>query len=93
VLRGPQVLAADEQFNAELTPLSTLALASQSPRLRTHSSLHDADGLPVYETDAVLIQNTASRRSGERATLRMVPFAAAGATGKNFVVWLGAAVG
>lgn len=90
VVRGPQVLAADEQFNAELMPLSALALTSQAPRLKASASLRDADGLPVYETDAVLTQNPANR---ERVTVRLVPFAAAGATGKELAVWLGMAAG
>lgn len=89
ILRGPQVLAVDEQFNADLRPLSALALTSQSPRLRPSLSLRDADGLPVYETEAVLLQNPGNRR----VTVRLVPFAAAGATGKEFAVWLGAPSG
>ena len=92
VLRGPLVLAVDEYFNPDLTPLSSLALASPQPQLRTSASLRDADGWPVYETEGVQIQN-GSFINGRRATLKLVPYASAGALGKELAVWLGAAVG
>jgi uncharacterized protein len=92
VLRGPLVFAVDEYFNPDLSPLSALALASPQPKLRPSVSLRDADGLPVYETDGVLMQN-GSFASGRRVTLRLIPFASAGALNKEFAVWLGAPVG
>lgn len=90
ILRGPQVLAVDKQFNGELDAPAAVALTSQSPRLKPSLALRDADGFPVYETDAVFTKNTDNRQRGERLTLRLVPFAAAGATGKEFAIWLGA---
>lgn len=93
VLRGPQVLALDEQYNANLKPFAALALMSQAPRLKTNVGLRDADGLPVYETEGVVRQDTRQHRAGERVTLRLTPFAAAGATGKELAVWLGMASG
>jgi DUF1680 family protein len=91
VLRGPVVLAVDEHFNPEPTPLLAIALASSQPKLRPSVSLHDADGLLVYETDGVLMQN-GSFTEGRRVTLRLVPFASAGAAGKEYAVWLNAPV-
>ena len=93
LIRGPEVLALDEQYNPDLKPFTALALTNSSPRLKTNVGLRDADGLPVYETEGVLRQDTGQRRAGERVTLRLTPFAAAGATGKELAVWLGAASG
>jgi DUF1680 family protein len=92
ILRGPMVLAADEYFNPDLTPLKDMALANPQPKLRPSVSLRDADGLPVYETEGVLMQQ-GSFTDGRRVTLKLVPFASAGALGKEFAVWLGRAVG
>jgi uncharacterized protein len=93
VLRGPQVLALDEQYNSDLKPFSALALTSQAPRLKTNVGLRDADGLPIYETEGIVKQDTGQHRAGERVTLRLMPFAAAGGTGKELAVWLGMATG
>lgn len=91
LLRGPEVLALDEQYNSELKPFSAVALTSASPRLKTNVGLRDADGLPVYETEGVMRQDNGLYRAGERVTLRLTPFASAGATGKELAVWLGMA--
>lgn len=48
----------------------------------------DADGFPTYETDAVVTRDIEKHRAGERVTLRLVPFASAGAYGHQFSVWL-----
>jgi len=48
----------------------------------------DADGLPVYEAPAVITEDTEKYKAGENITLRMVPFASAGANGNRFTVWL-----
>ncbi len=92
IMRGPVVLAVDEYFNPDLAPLSALALASPQPRLRSLVSMRDTDDLPIYETDGVLMQN-GSFTQGRRVNLRLVPFASAGALGKEFTVWLNAPVG
>ncbi len=93
VLRGPQVLALDEQYNPDLKPLAAVALTGAAPKLKTNVGLRDADGLPVYETEGIVTRDTGQHRAGERVTLRLTPFAAAGATGKELAVWLGAAAG
>ena len=93
VLRGPQVLALDEQFNPDLKPFPAVALTSAAPKLKANATLRDADGLPVYETEGIVRQDTEQHRAGERVTLRLTPFAVAGATGKELAVWLGAAAG
>ncbi len=93
VLRGPQVLALDEQYNPDLKPFAAVAFTSAAPKLKPHATLRDADGLPVFETEGVVTRDTGQRRAGERVTLRLTPFAAAGATGKELAVWLGAANG
>jgi hypothetical protein len=68
-------------------------LTSASPRLKTNVGLRDADGLPVYETEGVVRQDLEQHRAGERVTMRLTPFASAGATGKELAAWLGAAAG
>jgi len=88
VVRGPVVLAADERFNPSLSPLSAVALASQRPELRISTRMHDADGLPVYETEGVVMRDIEGRKAGERVTLRLSPFSSAGAEGTQFWVWL-----
>jgi hypothetical protein len=87
VARGPVVMAVDELYNPGLNPISAIALTNQPPQLKTSATYRDADGLPVYETDAVLAQDTEKQKAGERVTLRLVPFAAAGAHGHQFSVW------
>jgi len=88
VVRGPVVLAADERFNPSLSPLSAVALASQQPELRISTRMRDADGLPVYETEGVVMRDIEGRKAGERVTLRLSPFSSAGAEGTQFWVWL-----
>ncbi len=87
VVRGPQILAIDELYNPELNPISAITLASQQPQLKASATYRDADGLPVYETDAVLTRDTENQKAGERVTLRLVPFASVGAHGHQFSVW------
>lgn len=87
VARGPVVMAIDELYNPGLNPLSAVALTNQPPQLKISATYRDADGAPVYETDAVLAQDTEKQKAGERITLRLVPFAAAGAHGHQFSVW------
>jgi uncharacterized protein len=91
--RGPQVLAADKLYNPELDALANVALLQKQPQFRSSTTYHDADGQPVYETQAVVTQDGEKRKAGERVTLRLVPFAAAGASGKEFIVWLSPASG
>jgi hypothetical protein len=86
-------LAADEAFNPDVTPLTALAIPNPRPIVNASASLRDADGNPVYETAALLTQDSGARRRGDRVTLKLNSFAAAGATGKEFTVWLGAPVG
>jgi len=88
VARGPVVLAVDEFYNPGLIPISAIAMTSQQPQLKTSLTYRDADGFPVYETDAVIAQDTEKYRAGERVTLRLVPFASAGAHENRFSVWL-----
>jgi DUF1680 family protein len=87
VARGPVVMAIDQLYNPDLNPLSAIALMNQPPRLKISATYRDADGAPVYETEAVLTQDTEKHKAGERITLRLVPFAAAGAHGHQFSVW------
>ncbi|NOT60829.1 MAG: hypothetical protein HOP19_11470, partial [Acidobacteria bacterium] len=82
-----------DALNPGLTPLTALSLATPRPTLTPHASLQDADGNPVYETSVVLTQDTANRKRGDRVTVRLSAFAAAGATGKEYAVWLGAPLG
>ncbi|HEX9002059.1 MAG TPA: beta-L-arabinofuranosidase domain-containing protein [Blastocatellia bacterium] len=88
VVRGPQVLAVDEQYNPGLNLISAAAISIRPPQLKSSVSQRDADGGPVYETPAVLMQDTEMFKTGERITLRLVPFASAGASGREFGVWL-----
>lgn len=92
VARGPVVLAVDELYNPDV-PISAIALTSGEPQLKTSVTYRDADGFPAYETDAVATQETERRKAGERVTLRLVPFASAGAYGHQFSVWLPKAIG
>ncbi len=92
IARGPQVLAVDELYNPDL-PISGVALAHQQPQLKTSATYRDADGLPVYETEAVVTQDTEKYKAGERVTLRLTSFASAGAHGHQFLVWLPRAAG
>lgn len=97
IARGPVVLAVDELYNPGINsisgPISAIALASQQPQLKTSATYRDADGFPAYETDAVVMQDTEKYKAGERITLRLVPFASAGASGNQFSVWLSKASG
>jgi DUF1680 family protein len=88
VVRGPQVLAVDELYNPGLGTLSAIALTSRQPELKTSVTYRDPDDLPVYETEAVITQDTEKQKTGERVTLRLAPFASAGAYGHQFNVWL-----
>lgn len=88
VVRGPQVLAADEQYNPGLDPISAAAIPNRPPQLKSSVSYRDADGLPVYEMQAVVSQDTEKFKAGERVSLRLVPFASAGASGSPYDVWL-----
>lgn len=87
VVRGPQVLAVDAQHNPGLTP-EAASISIRSPQLKTSGGYRDADGGPVYEMPAVVTQDTDGYKAGDRITLRLVPFAAAGASGSPFSVWL-----
>jgi hypothetical protein len=87
IVRGPVVMAVDEMYNPGI-PISAVALASQQPQLKTSATYRDADGLPVFETDGVVTQETEKYKMGDQITLRLVPFASAGAHGHQFSVWL-----
>jgi hypothetical protein len=56
--------------------------------LKSSVNYRDADGLPVFETQAVMAQESGKFRAGDRVTLRLVPFASAGASGSQFTVWM-----
>src|SRR5262249_31306974 len=86
--RGPQVLAVDQLYNPDLRSLSAYALGSREPQLKASVTYRDPDELPVYETEAVALQKTERHQEGERVTLRLVPFASAGAHGHQYVVWM-----
>jgi DUF1680 family protein len=88
IARGPVVLAVDELYNPDLRAPSAIALTSQQPQLNFSATYRDADGFPVCETEAVITQDTEKYRAGERITLRLVPFASAGARGGQFSVWM-----
>jgi hypothetical protein len=64
------------------------AISIRPPQLKSSVSYRDADGGPVYEMPAVVTQDTEMFKTGERITLRLVPFASAGASGREFSVWL-----
>lgn len=87
IVRGPQVLAIDEQFNPGLA-LSAATIPARLTQLKTNLTVRDADGFPVYEAQAVAAQNLDKIHAGDRMTVRLVPFAAAGASGSQFSVWL-----
>lgn len=88
IVRGPQVLAVDELYNPELKPLTAAAISNRPPQLKSSVTYRDADGLPVYEMSAAVTEDTEKFKAGERFTLRLVPFASAGANGNEFSVWL-----
>lgn len=88
VVRGPQVLAVDEQYNPGLNPISAAAISIRPPQLKSSVNYRDADGLPVYEMGAIVTQDTEMVKTGERITLRLVSFASAGAGSSEFNVWL-----
>ena len=85
---GPLVLAVDELYNPGSAPISAIALTSRQPLLKTSVTYRDADGFPAYETAAIVTQDTEKYRTGEKVTLRLVPFASAGAHGNHYSVWL-----
>src|SRR5262245_6340940 len=84
---GPVVLAVDELYNPDL-PISSIVLSSQPPQLKPGVTYQDADGSPAFETEAIVTRETGKNGAGERVTLRLVPFASAGAYGNQFSVWL-----
>ncbi len=88
IARGPQILAIDQLYNPGLEPVTAAAPAMPSPRLKVSAEYRDPDGLPVWETDGVLLQETEKFKAGEPVTLRLVPFGAAGAHGHEYSVWL-----
>jgi uncharacterized protein len=88
VVRGPQVLAIDELYNPELIPLSAVALSSQQRQVTTSVIHRDPDGLPVYQTEGIMTQETGKYKTGERVKLQLIPFASAGAQGHQFAVWM-----
>ncbi len=88
VARGPVVFAVDELYNPGASPISALALTAQQPQLKPSVTYRDADGFPAYETTAIVTQDTERYRAGEMVTLRLVPFASAGAHGRHFSVWM-----
>jgi uncharacterized protein len=88
LVRGPQVLAIDEFYNSHLSSLSLVALENSQLQLRTSAVYKDADGLPVYETEGIITQETEIYKVGDRVTLRFVGFSSAGAENKEFLVWL-----
>ena len=72
VVRGPQVLAVDAQYNPGLTP-GAAAISIRPPQLKTSGGYRDADGGPVYEMPAVVTQDTESfsREFGLKACLEV----------------------
>jgi uncharacterized protein len=88
ILRGPQVLAVDARFNQVLQPLDLVTLASEKPQLKTAIGIRDADGMPVYETEGVVTSDIEGYKAGTRVPLRFVSFAAAGAEGTPYHIWL-----
>lgn len=88
IMRGPQVLAVDELYNPGLKPVTAVAISNRPPQLKSSVTYRDADGLPVYEMNAAVSQDTEKFKAGERITLRLVPFASAGSNGNDFTVWL-----
>jgi uncharacterized protein len=88
LVRGPQVLAVDEFYNSHLGSLSLVALANGQPQLKASAEFKDPDGLPVYETEGIITQDTEVYKAGERVTFRLVGFSSAGAQNREFAVWL-----
>src|SRR5262249_54492708 len=86
--RGPIALALGEHSTPGGAPIPEIAFTPQQPQLKTSVTYRDADGLPAYETAAIVTQDTGKYRAGEVVTLRIVPFASAGAYGNPFSVWL-----
>lgn len=86
--RGPQILAVDQLYNPGLGPMTAAAPASPAPRLTTSATYRDPDGLPVYETEGILLRETEKAKSGDPIALRFVPFGSAGAHGHEYAVWL-----
>ena len=52
------------------------------------TTYRDPDGMTIFETEGVAIEDTARHKAGERVTIRLVSFAAAGAHGHEYRVWL-----
>lgn len=92
VLRGPQALAVDQLLNPGLSPLTAAAITASPPALSTSLTYMDAEGKPVYETEAIVQEEAEKFNPGERIALRLSPFATAGAYGHPFSVWLKPAV-
>jgi DUF1680 family protein len=88
IARGPQILALDKVYNPELEPLTAYAPAVAEPRLTMSANYRDPDGLSVFETEGVAVEDTARHKAGDRVTIRLVSFAAAGAHGHEYRVWL-----
>jgi len=86
--RGPQVLAVDEFYNSHLSSPTLVTLANNEPRLRVSGEYRDQDGLPVYETEGIITQDSELHKVGDRVTFRLVGFSSAGAQNKEFAVWL-----
>ncbi len=88
IAAGPLILAADQRFNPEFRPLSSVALFGEQIQLKTSLTYRSADDLPVYETEGIIVDQAENLKPGDRVILRLTPFASAGAYGDQFQVWL-----
>ncbi|MEI8038898.1 MAG: beta-L-arabinofuranosidase domain-containing protein [Verrucomicrobiota bacterium] len=95
VCYGPLVLAADNALlgDSGLTT-NTLNLAGADPEaLQLTPAPATGDfltwqGARLFRVNAIARETTASLQKGAATTLRLVPFADAGATGQHYKVWL-----
>jgi DUF1680 family protein len=85
VMYGPIVLAADEAHNPGMKPITRAALAEDDPakfKLRRDEGESAAD-VPVFTTEGRALTDIS-----QPASLRLVPYYAAGQDGSRFAVWL-----
>ena len=95
VMYGPLVLAADNALMGDsgLTT-NTLSLAGADPAaLQVTQEPATGDfmtwpGARLFRVNAIARKTTAMLKKGDPTTVRLVPFADAGATGQQYKVWL-----
>ncbi len=89
ILYGPLVLAADEALlGGKAKGLNTVAVVSADRRALAVTPEAAPRGFKTWPGAEVFRLHAVDGATGSPLDIRLVPFAAAGATGKNYKVWL-----